>query len=222
MNYKERIKELFSKGDGRVIDLFYEVYCYVCSLESSEQMAAIQYICDNAKNFENDEKDNIIIPKHYKDGMLERYWKNANRFRSAIKELAYDLSKNNVDSKEFYSLLWNNIISNKICKNKHEKALALFLVVDSKYIPYRAVGIGLSMENEQFNELSKKIAEKMMKDVDLILQIDYEQKTQRASLLVEKLCSCETFEEKSVFLSMLIDKLESDFKEKLEDYINEG
>lgn len=222
MNYKERIKELFSKGDGRVIDLFYEVYCYVSSLESLEQVAAIQYICDNVKNFENDEEDNIIIPKHFKDGMLERYWKNANRFRSTIKELAYKLSKNNTDAKDFYSLLWDNIVSNKICKNKHEKALALFLVVDSKYIPYRAVGIGLSMENEQFNELSKKIAEKMMKDVDLILQIDYEQKTQRASLLVEKLCSCETLEEKSVFLSMLIDKLESDFKEKLEDYINEA
>ena len=222
MDYKEKIKDLFSKGEGRVIDLFYELYCYVVTLDSSVQAEAIQYICENAKTFEPDESNNIIVRRHYKEEMIEKYWDNINKFKDNIKQLAYDLSKNNASPIEFYTLLWENLISNKICKNKHEKALALFMVVDSKFIPYRSVGIGLFMENEQFNKLSKKIADKIMKDVDFILQINYDQKTQRASLLVEKLCACQTLEEKSVFLSMLLDKIESNFKEKLENYINEN
>lgn len=222
MNYKERIKDLFSKGEGRVIDLFYEVYNYVLSLDVSEQSEAIKYICENAKTFGTDEDNSIIIRRYFKEGTIEKNWDNANKFKTIIKEMAYDMSKDNADAKEFYSKLWESIISNKICKNKHEKALALFFIVDSKFIPYRAVGTGISMENEQYKNISQNIADKFMKDVDYILQIDYEQKTQKASLLTEKMCSLETLEEKSVFISMLLDKLESNFKEKLEDYINEN
>lgn len=221
MNYKEVIKDLFSKGDGRIIDLFYEVYNFVLTLDASEQAEAIQYICENAKTFENDEENNIIIRRYYREGMIERYWDNINKFKNIIKELAYDMSKNDADPTEFYLQLWKNITSNKVCKSKHEKALALFFVVDSKFIPYRAVGTGLSMENEQFKEISENIADRLMKDVDYILQIDYEQKTQRASLLAEIICSFESLEEKSVFISMLFDKIENNIKEKLEDYIKE-
>lgn len=222
MSYKERIKELFSRGEGRVIDLFYEVYNYVLSLDVSEQLGAIQYICDNAKTFGNDEENNIVIRKHFKDGMIEKYWNNANRFKHITKELAYDMSKNNVEAIDFYLKLWENIVSNKICKNKYEKSLALLMIVDSKFIPYRTVGMGLSMNDEEFQEISSDIANKTLKDIDYILQIDYEQKTQRTSLLVEKMSSFETLEEKSVFLAMLLDIIESNFKEKLEDYINEN
>lgn len=221
MDYKEYIKNLFSKGDGRIIDLFYEIYCYVLSLDESEQVKAIQYICENVKNFENDKTDKIIIRQHYEEKIIEKCWKNATKFKGIIKELAFDSSKNNVKVTDFYLLLWKNLISNKICKNKYEKALALFMTVSTDFIPYRAVGSGLSMENEQFQQLSNNLSEEIMKDVDMILQINYEQKTQRASLLVEKLCSCNTLEEKSVFISMLIDKLESNFKEKLQEYIDD-
>lgn len=220
MTYKEKIKDLFSKGDGRVIDLFYEVFCYILSLENSEQIDVVQYVCEKAKTFGTDDENNIKIRKYYTEEKFIKCLNNAEKFKLKAKELVYDSSKNNVSMIDFYEQFWDMLTSNRICKNRYEKALALFFVVDSDLVPYHAVGVGLSMDDSLFATILTERIEPLMNDVDMILRIDYDEKTQRASLLVDKLLSLETIEQKSVFMAILIDKLDDIFKEKLDKYIN--
>lgn len=220
MDYKEKITELFSKGEGRLVDLFYELFCYILTLDFKQQVDSLQFVCENAKKIKNSDDNTIIIKEYYKEGMIEKYWENAIRLKDQSQQLAFDCSKNNIKLVDFYEKLWNLILTNKYCRSKREKAFGLCLIIDSNFIPYRAVGIGISMDDEQFNNIINEIKEFAIADMDMILQINYEQKTQQASLLAEKLQQLETLEQRSIFLSLLIEKIESKLKEKIQDYIH--
>jgi len=48
----------------------------------------------------------------------------------------------------------------------------------------------------------------------------YEQKTQRASLLVDKLLSLEDKQLQAVYMTMIINEVEENIKDQLKDYID--
>jgi len=53
-----------------------------------------------------------------------------------------------------------------------------------------------------------------------ILNLYYEQKTQRASLLVDKLLSLEDKQLQAVYMTMIINEVEENIKDQLKDYID--
>lgn len=220
MNFKEKIEFLFCNGNGRIIDLFYELFILLSSLTLDEQYEAFQYICENAKSLTPNEETNIIIKKHYTDKKIEESLpKVKSKFAREAKKMIIESSKANIPSDIFYKKIWDLIISNKICKSKHEKALATFIFVDDDFIPYIPVGTGISMEDEQFSSIVESFDTNLLQQTEMILNMKYDQKTQQASLLVEKLQTL-NYEEQTVYLSCILRMVEDRIKEALKEKID--
>lgn len=221
MNFKEKIDFLFCNSSGRIIDLFYELFIFLSSLNIDEQYEAFQYICENAKSLSPNGESHIIIKKHYTDKKFEQYFpKVKSTFIKEAKKMIIESSKTNLPADVFYKKIWDLIISNKICKSKYEKALATFLFVDDDFIPYIPVGTGISMEDEQFSSIVESFDTNLLRQTEFILNMQYDQKTQQASLLVERLQTL-NFEEQSVYLSCILqiveDRIKNTLKEKIDN-----
>lgn len=220
MKFKEKIDKIFTQSDGLVIDVFYELYVFINSLESEQQYKAFGYMCENAKRGEIDEDNLVVVKKHFTEEKIDKYLaKVKDRFVEEIEKMIVDSSKNNIPSDVFYGKVWNLIQSNKICKTRYEKALATFTFVDNVLIPYIPVGTGLSMEDDKFNSIIDSFDASIIKETKMIMQMKYDQKTQKSSLIVEKLQNL-NFEEQSVYLSIVLDMLEEKIKDELKAKID--
>ena len=133
---------------------------------------------------------------------------------------ATDSSKNNVQPIEFYRKIWNKLCS--YCRNDKETAYVLFVLVDHDLIPYRNVGIGISMSDEDYAAGAKKIRTTIFKDTMYIFSLRYEEKTQQASLLLDQLLSLEDKNLQTIYMSMIIQLVERNIKDRLKDCIDEA
>ena len=220
MEFQEKISQIFTKSDGLVIDVFYELYIYINSLDVEQQYAAFRYICENAKCYKADEQNLVAVKKHFTQEKLEKYLPKLNDcFVEKIQNTIIECSKSNVPEDVLYYEVWNIIQAKKICKTKHEKALALFLFANNEFIPYTPVGTGISMEDDKYQTIINSFDPSLLKQTKIIMQMRYEQKTQRSSLLVEKLQKL-NFEAQSVYLSIILDMLEQKIKDELKSKID--
>lgn len=220
MDYQKKLDAIISKSEGKVIDVFYEMFSLIVSLEEEIQVEAFQYLCENVKSIKIDESETIAVKEHFTEEKLLKYIPNIKeRFFKAVKELTFNSSKNNVSANDLYKQVWNMIISNKYCKTKHEKALATFIFVDSDFIPYKAVGTGISLEEDTYFSILDSLDD-IIKESEMITQVDYEQKTQQSSLLVERINSLDSFEKQSVFMATILDMVEENIKSELKRTID--
>lgn len=220
MDFKEKISQIFTRSDGLVIDVFYELYIYISSLSPEQQYKAFRYMCENAKCYKIDEANLIAIKKHFTEEKLEKYLPKLNdSFVEKIENIIIDSSKSNVPSDVLYNEVWDIIQSSKTCKTKHEKALATFMFAYNDLVPYTPVGTGISMENDQYQTIIDSFDPSLLKQTKIIMQMKYDQKTQKASLLVEKLQKLD-FQAQSVYLSIVLDMLEQKIKDELKTKID--
>ena len=220
MDFKKRIDQILTRSNGLVIDVFYELYIFINSLDSEQQFDAFSYMCENAKCSSVDEENLVNVKNHFTEERLDKYLtKVKNRFVQEIEKMIVDSSKNGIPSDAFYKEVWNLIQSNKICKTKYEKALATFTFVDNALIPYIPVGTGLSMEDDKFNSIIDSFDPSIIKETRMIMQMKYDEKTQKSSLIIEKLQNL-SFEEQSVYLSIVLDMIEERIKDDLKSKID--
>ena len=220
MDFKKRIDQILTQSNGLVIDVFYELYSFINSLDLEQQVEAFSYMCENAKCSPVDEKNLVDVKSHFTEEKLDKYLtKVKNRFVKEIERMIVDSSKDGVTPNDFYGEIWRLIQSSKICKSKYEKALATFTFVDNVLIPYVPVGTGLSMDDDEFNSIIKSFDSSIIKETKIIMQMKYEQKTQKSSLIVKKLQKL-NFEEQSVYLSIVFDMLEEKIKHEIKEKID--
>ncbi len=218
MNYKEILDEFLSTCSGKVQNVFFKIYLIIESLDESEQLPAFIYICNNVFSIDSDYSKRVDKDYYTEEQASLAHRKISKKFIPLLDALIEESAKNTVDSTEFYSRVWS-LIQSSIFKTKRERALAIFRVANHDLIPYRNVGMGLSMENEQFNNIMESLEDTVISDTEYILKLNYDQKTQRASLLVDKLLALKTNDEKVVYMSMIISALENNIKEKINEAI---
>ena len=220
MDFKQKIKQIFTQSDGLVIDVFYEIFTIIDSLDSEQQYDAFSYACENAKNFKIDEENLVVVKTHFTEEKLSKYIpKLKRRFVREVEDIIFDSAKNNIPSSVFYGKVWDLISSNRICKTKCEKALAMFMFVDNELIPYIPVGTGLSMDDDEYNSIIDSFDSSMLKQTKMIMQMDYEQKTQKTSLIAEKIEKLD-FQEQTVYLSLIFNMIEERIKDELKSKID--
>ena len=214
MNYKTILAEFFSTCDGIVRDVFFSVYSILESLDKTEQPAAFMYVCENALNSKSD-YSNRIEKNYYTDMQVQKADEKINKkFMPALNALIEESARNSVSPLDFYAHVWD-LIQSPILKTKRERALAVFRVVNHKLIPYRSVGIGLSMDDELFDNIVDDLENSVLADTEYILKLDYEQKTQRASLLLDKLLALKSVEEQVVYMSIIMNEVENNIRHEV-------
>ena len=220
MDFEKKINQILTQSDGLVIDVFYELYIFINSLEFDQQHHAFSYMCENAKTGKIDKDNLVAVKRHFTEEKIDKYLtKVKKRFVKEIETMTVDCSKASVPSDVFYEMVWNLIQSNKICKTKYEKALATFTFVDNDLIPYVPVGTGLSMDEEEYESIIESFDSSILKETEMIMKVQYSQKTQKSSLIAEKMKKL-SFEEQSVYLSIVLDMLEENIKSEIKEKID--
>ncbi len=219
MNYEEIIKDFLSKCNGRIVDVLYELYNVILSFDENEQPKALKFLCENFFEIESD-LTYSIDKNYYSDEQITISLKRlVGEFDEYIKKIAMDYSKKELDPMVFYENIWGYIQSSRVCKSKRDRAIALALLVKNEFVPFMSVGIGLNMTNEKYNTIIDSIGSEKVQHVEYIMSVEYNQLTQRASLLIDELSSLETKEEKTVLLALILENLENRIKNKIQEYL---
>ena len=222
MNYQERLTTFLSTCAGKVLNVFFEIYTILDSLDPDEQSNALMFLCENVFVIDSDESKRID-KEYYTDVQVERAQKKINhKFRPWIDRKIMDCIEQKVCPELFYKQIWSSIQSKEFFATKRERALALFTLADNRLIPYRNVGIGISVSKDEYNEIYDKISEKHLPDTRYILEVPYDQKTQRASLIVDMLDSLDSIKERAVLLSVVMNQIERNVKNKVQEAIEEA
>ena len=214
MTYEKKLTDFLSTCDGRVRDVFFSIYSIIDSLDEKEQASAVMYVCENVYKIRSDHS-NRITKDYYTAEQVAKAGQIINqKFTPILEYLIEKSAKNSVAPIDFYSKAWE-LIQSSIFRTKRDRALALFSLADHELIPYRGVGNGMTMENEKYQSIVDVLKAKVLDDTNFILKMDFDQKTQRASLLVDRLLSLESKEEQAVYMAVLINTVENNIKENL-------
>ena len=193
-----KVQEILEKYEGDLCDI-----CYKIIEESVDLENDFEYLCENWSKDTNESK-NIIethIFKEERDLFNVLYEKKVD---GIISEIITKINYGILDQNEFYVQLLNQLKVNFI--DPKELAVAFERVVQDRRVPFRYLGKPVSMESEKFKEYIDKNIDNFNKIV-YILQTNYSQKTQEASLLLNVLESIKDYEERVVVLAQMIDIL---------------
>lgn len=220
MNYQEILIKYLSVCSGTVSDVFFELYGIIDSLEKAEQPLAVRFMCENIFKTDSD-SSHKIKKSYYTMAQYKKAVETANKkFEPILEKIIENCIQDSIDEDSFYERVWKVIQENSMLKTKRERAYALFKLANNPLVPYRNVGTGISMENDKFKETIDKFEDKFISDTRYILKIDYAQKTQRASLIADRILELTTEEERAVYLALVIEEVENKVKEKMKESID--
>lgn len=195
--YEKEIINLLQTLKGEKIDICGEIYRYI--IETDEKPAEImRFFLENSEDIESSEEKEAS--KLFTDGELldckEKYGKIVN---GILKKL---LSERKCPT-EFYEELWKEINVEQIFDSERSRIFALFYIWIDARIPYYQLPDGLSIEEETYREIMKKMSEKLRR-ARFILCYGLKEWTQVASLLCQILNEVDDEAEKAVLLAGIL------------------
>lgn len=217
MDYQNKIFQLLSTGAGTVRDVYYEVYKIIEALDDEDQGKAVRFVCENSSKIQTD--SSVMIKRYYTD---EQSQKVSNIFyKTKLGDMLFSLitqaAKMGMEPDSFYQKIWSTL--KQKYKTKRERALVLYELTQNTLIPYRPIGTGLTMSDNDYKDILTRIGQEMLEETDYILKIDYEQKTQYASLLLDRLLRMDSYEEQTVYMTMIISIYGDMIRERIKDRI---
>lgn len=210
---EEKIHDLCSKADAD-INLCRVAYTVIDNAPKEERAALLEAF---VVGYSNTPTDHSVDLPHFMDH--DEQERIRQKYGRQVDKRMVALQKMGLSEKEFYDKLWNYLSSTPFLPNFEARVVALYNCVIDKRLPYFAIDrrSALSMEQDEFVSLLASIGEKTFDRMEYILNADFDQKTEQASLIVSMMDSLKSFEERTVFLARLI----SHFKtERLRDLMS--
>ena len=204
--YTQELTQKFTIYSGRQIDIcadivkyidaappdiqgnLFAVACKSYGIVKSQKTYVVESsgITDQAQAEMRDMYGDVI------DALLETY------INSAI--------KSRHSENEFYENIWRNIVCNSLFLQPNLHTFALYYILIDKRIPFFLIDTGLEMKNDEFRKSLKDCQEDVQK-IKFILALDFEQKTQEASNLLDIILKEDSYEKKVVLLAKIISEL---------------
>jgi len=126
----------------------------------------------------------LLIPQTISDDEEHKYMLH---YGSVVDAYMMELQDQHPSEKDFYTDLWNYISESPILPNDKARVVALFNCAIDKRLPYFKLDYEqvLSMENEEYKAVADQIGESTFSKMEYILNAEFEQKTEQASLIVQ-------------------------------------
>lgn len=172
----------------------------ICEAEDPE--GAFAYFLDKASNVDTSGEKEVTA--HFTALQMQTLQKELG---GLIKGILDKLISKRLDKETFYRELWKNINSDILFENEEQKIFALYQVWIDGRIPYFQIMEGLKMSDTEFQNLLKE-KEELLKEIAFIMNLDFSQKTERSSILLKALETCENDKEKSVVLTYIMNLVE--------------
>lgn len=144
-----------------------------------------------------------VITKMEERELMERYG-------SYVDQKIEELIEDNLEEHEFYDKLAEFIVSDDMLRDGAAGAIAIFDCVIDKRFPYHRVDVSkaLTMDQERYLEIIKIIGDNELDQIDSTLNYDFEQKTERASVVLSLIEARENYEERVVMMSRVLTHFE--------------
>ena len=199
---------------GEKYDITAEIFRMI--KEEKEPDSALQYFLMNANGIESSEEKEAEI--FFTVTEINEYEK---KFGKLVEGIIDKLISQKLEEDEFYSQIWNRIERpDSEFETEKEKVFALYKIWMNRKVPYFKLSDGMKMQNEKYKNIA---TEKMMqvKKASFIVNSEFEQRTEKSSLLLELIEQCESEEEKVVMLALILTMSEkravSDLLDMLKD-----
>jgi len=198
MEYFEEITDVVEHGSGTGINRAHAVRQIISQAPLRNSAYLLRQACEvwGGKTTEETELEQVIGEDECKQ-FKERLGK-------LVDTILEGLIKANPTETEFYERLWATITS-PVFQSEREQAFALYWVIIDKRTPYFEVGEGVSMPNEKFRTINKRLAKERAR-IRFTSKREFEQKTQRASVLLNQLLAVDG-DDRIVLMVSLLDEL---------------
>lgn len=147
----------------------------------------------------------FILPKVIGNEELAKmdslYSKYINMFLKTLMEKAH---LENWNKTKFYEYLWNSLNTDLILEDDRVRSFAMLRYAQSDLMPYIEVGKPLSMNDEEFSKILRE-NRNVVNKIKHIVALNYSQKTEVASLILNEVMSVKTEKERAVILAIALD-----------------
>ena len=129
------------------------------------------------------------------------YSKYVNMFLKTLIEKAH---LGNWDKTKFYESLWDSLNTDLILEDDKIRSFAILKYAQSDLMPYIEVGTPISMDNDEFSKILRDNMNAVNR-IKHIIALNYSQKTEVASLILNEIMSVKTEKERAVVLAIALD-----------------
>ena len=147
----------------------------------------------------------FILPKVIGNEELAKmdslYSKYINMFLKTLMEKAH---LENWNKTKFYEYLWNSLNTDLILEDDRVRSFAMLRYAQNDLMPYIEVGKPLSMNDEEFSKILTE-NRSVVNKIKHIVALNYSQKTEVASLILNEVMSVKTEKERAVILAIALD-----------------
>lgn len=198
--YEQAVK----KANKNIFDFLSDIYFF---LKKENDCQLLRRFAEEYYDKFNDDKK--TEPSILSREVLGVYLK---KYRTLVDGYIDYLISEDLQEDLFYQHLWDFIHNTTFFHNENESMIAFILIFWNPLIPYFYFPVGVRMENEEFRECLKKLDQQQHK-LYFILQRNYLQKTERASVLLSVLDEVADVKRRSVLLARLLDWVVEDKKQ---------
>lgn len=180
-SFDDQLIEFLSTSDGSTFNICAGLYNIILGAEEKQRASLFEKAINLYEDI--DSTETIKAPVSPYDGqkkvLKEKYGDIVNSF--------IEFFVGQKDSTEnFYTNMWQSIQNDTFFPTEASKVFAFYYVVIDSRVPYFELDQGYGMSNESYRKLRKKHAA-LLKKVRYILNTEFEQKTEQASLLLQEL-----------------------------------
>lgn len=199
---KAKIYGAFSTCAEEGINLALQMIELILEQDTQIQSKLVQYVCElwaTVKSSGEIQPPQKINKVDY-DKMKSLYGETVNAALVAYTNKGLIEGWNR---EQFYEQYWKFILTNAMWSSNEEKAFALYYTAIDIRTPYYNVGAGKKMSADVYSQIQEEIFEEI-REFRFVLALDFKQRTEEASLVLNILNRMDTEDKKVVLLSRII------------------
>ena len=194
--YREKLRVIVSHAQTDV-NLCAVAYKMMKDCDSDERSQIFEEFIKSVRRDESDGsmKLPVVITKREEANLMSRYG-------SYVDQKLEQLLKEDLDESEFYTKLADFIFNDEMLQDGKAGSIAIFDCVIDKRLPYHKLDTtsAITMDSDQFAEVMKSIGDEALEAIDSAMTHDFEQKTERAGVVLALIESRESREERVAML----------------------
>lgn len=197
---EQKIHAVLKNGNANKINQCAAILRIIDQAEDADRAALIRFAAEliemvksNHQGGSND--DLILITDNEKERLQERFGKISDEMLKA-------LIAENLEESIFYQKLWG-IVNNPFFSESNAREFVFYNLLMDSQIPYFKVDDGLRMSNDEFQKTLGALFS-LKAEVRFLLKRDFDQRTQRASNLLDLFDKVTDRNEKVVLMAYLL------------------
>ena len=194
-----------AKADANLCAVAYEI---IKESEKADRGAILREFIDKYRRTPSD--GTVDLPRVI-DNLEER--RLMGEYGSYVDQKVDELIRENLDETAFYEKLADFIMTDEKLQEESAGAIAIFdCAIDSKF-PYHWIDVSkaLTMDQEKYIQIQQQVGDDKLDQIESALTYEFEQKTERASVVLSLIEERESYEERVIMMCRVLTHFEKEF-----------